>query len=363
MKDEEKQQLNFAIIEPRSASVPRPVEKTLSSAQRYVYFGEDNLYPEYLLSCYNECSTLQSVINGTADYVAGKGFTDKNLETLPVNEKDETLLEVVQKCVIDSLIFGAFSLGIRRDKEKNIAALDYRDVRQFRLSEDGKTAYWCKDWAKGSRKVVSYPVFSPRDVEASSSILYHKTARMRGIYGLPLWSSATKDVQTAIEISTFHLSSILNNFAPSAIVNFNNGVPDENTQKTIEKGLNKKFSGAENASRLLVCFNDSRMNATTIERLVEDHFDQRYSALAKSVKENIFIAFRAHPQLFGADPERQGFNAVEYEQTFKLFKETVIVPMQRDIEAVFKYISERYSFTLDEFNIDFDTDAKEGATI
>lgn len=349
--------MNFTIVDPPSASVPKPVERCVTSSQRYVYFGEDNLYPDYLLGCYSDCATLQAVINGTADYIAGKGFVDPAAENKKVNEDGDTLLTLVQRCVADYLIFGALTIGVRRNSEKQIAALDYHDPRHFRLAEDGKTAYYCKDWARNSRKVVAYPVFNPANKEPNSSVFYFKAPRCRTLYGLPMWSSATKDVQTAIEISTFHLSAIMNNFVPSAIVNFNNGTPDEATQKEIEGKLVKKYSGSKNAARLLVSFNDSRVNATTLERLSEDHFDQRYNALAKSCKENIFIAFRAHPQLFGADPERQGFNSVEYENTFKLFKETVVQPLQREIEGAFAFIGDEYRFTLNEFTINFNQEA------
>ena len=247
----------------------------------------DSTYDETLDGGDSDAVALQAVINGTADYIAGKGFVDPAAESKIVDEDGGTLLTLVQRCVADYLIFGALTIGVRRNSEKQIAALDYHDPRHFRLAEDGKTAYYCKDWARNSRKVVAYPIFNPANKEPNSSVFYFKAPRCRTLYGLPMWSSATKDVQTAIEISTFHLSAIMNNFVPSAIVNFNNGTPDEATQKEIEGKLVKKFSGSKNAARLLVSFNDSRVNATTLERLTEDHFDQRYNALAKSCKENI----------------------------------------------------------------------------
>lgn len=352
---------NFSIIDPPSASVPLPIEKKGYGAQKYISFGEDNLYPEFLLTCYEQCAVLQSIINGLADYISGSGFVSGNPDMV-VNEKGETLLDVVQKTTVDYLIYGAFSLGIRRNNAHEIAYIDYHDTRTIRLNEDADMAVYCKDWAKSSSKKVSIPIFNPKNTAQDRTEFYVKHPTCRHLYGLPIWNSAAKDVQTAIEIATFHLSAILNNFAPSAIVNFNNGQPAEEQQKEIEKRLNKKFSGAKNAARLLVCFNDDKEHGTDLQRLSEDNFDQRYNALAKSVKENIFISFRAHPQLFGADPERQGFNSVEYSQTFQLFKETVVHPLQRQIEDAFAKIAPQYQFTLADFNIEFET-AQEGGTI
>ena len=359
--NENKQQLNFTIVEPRSAEIPLPVEKKGYGSAKYVTYGEDNRYPDFLLTCYDECSTLQSIINGLSDYISGSGFATGDPQRI-VNEKGETYLSLVQRCSVDYLIFGAFAVGIRRSNEGKIAFLDYHDPRCIRCDEEGEEVYYCKDWGKSNRKVVTLPAFQPKNAAQERSEYYVKTPASRSVYGRPMWGSATKDVQTAIEISTFHLSAILNNFVPSAVVNFNNGQPDEDTQRKIEKRMQDKFSGAKNAARLLVSFNDTKEHAVDIQRLSEDNFDQRYNALAKSVKENIFIAFRAHPQLFGADPERTGFNSIEYENTFKLFKETVVKPLQNQIEAAFARIGEEWQFTLAEFNINYDS-AGEGASV
>lgn len=356
-------QSNVVAIDLRQAVSPEPVEKKGYGTAKYVTFGEDNKYPDFLLNCYNECSILQSIINGLSDYVAGSGFVMGDAERI-VNEKGETYLSLVQRCAVDYIIFGAFTIGIRRDKEHRIAFLDYHDPRTIRLNEDGNEAYYCKDWSKSNRRVVTLPIFNPKNKAQDRSEMYVKTAASRSLYGRPMWGSATKDVMTAIEISTFHLSAILNNFVPSAVVSFNNGEPEDSVKKEIERKINDKFSGATNAARLLVMFNDSKDHAVTVERLSEDNFDQRYNALAKTVKENIFIAFRAHPQLFGADPERTGFNSVEYQQSFELFKETVVKPIQSRIEAAFATIGDEWRFTLAEFNVPFtDSSAQEGATV
>lgn len=353
---------NLRAVEPNTVEVPLPVEKVVSGKD-YVTYGEDNRYPDALLHYYDDCPTLQSVINGLADYVSGAGIEgDKG--AMVVDSKGGTLEELAKKVTMDYLIFGAFSINVLRSQFHNITELIYLDVRRVRLNEDGTTAYYQKNWDKYSVKNVrKYPIFSPTATD-NSSVFYYKNSRSRGVYGRPIWSSAAKDVQTAIEISKFHLHSILNNFAPSAIVNFNNGTPDDDEQHRIEELLNEKFSGSENASRLLLAFNDSKDNAVTLARLTEDNFDKKYDALAKTTKENIFISFRGHPQLFGADPERQGFNGIEYLQSFALFKATVAAPIQREIEKAFAKIGEVYTFTFNEFTIEIPEETPaQGATI
>ena len=352
----------FSCIDAPQVDIPKPEEKTVSG-KKMVYFGADNKFPDHMLEYYDDCATLQAIINGLTDYICGAGMQESDKADMKVDNEGGTLMELVKKCTADYNIFGAFSVNVLRNEFKEISELIYLDVRRVRLDEDGTHAYYQKSWDKYSKTNRVYPIFKASAAD-NNSVFYYKSPKSRGLYGLPMWSSVLKDVQTSIEISKFHLHSILNNFAPSAIVNYNNGVPTEEQQKEFETLLNKKFSGSENASRLLVSFNDNKEAAVTIERLSEDNFDKKYEALAKSVKENIFIAFRAHPQLFGADPERQGFNGVEYVQSFSLFKTTVVSPLQGEIESAFAKLGDKYAFKLNEFEVTIpDTTTGEEATI
>lgn len=162
---------------------------------------------------------------------------------------------------------------------------------------------------------------------------------------MPVWGAAIKSVVTEIEIGKFHLNEILNNFASTAIINFNNGVPSDDDKDEIERSIQEKFTGSENAGRFLMCFNDNKDSATTVERLGTDDYDERYASMAKRVRSEIFTAFRANPNLFGLPTENLGFNNEEYESTFKLFNRTVVKPIQRDLIAVLKALGSEISIT------------------
>ena len=68
-----------------------------------------------------------------------------------------------------------------------------------------------------------------------TSIFYFKGHITRGVYPIPKYNGALAAVETSTEISKFHLNNILNNFAASAVISFNNGVPEEDVKKKIEK--------------------------------------------------------------------------------------------------------------------------------
>ena len=102
--------------------------------------------------------------------------------------------------------------------------------------------------------------------------------------------------------------------------------------------MKEKFCGTDNAGSFLLLFNDSKDNACEIAKIQDDKFDLKYDALAKSVKEDIFIAFRATPTLFGLPNENNGFSKQEYLESFELYNKTVVVPLQKDVERAFKSI-------------------------
>ena len=138
----------------------------------------------------------------------------------------------------------------------------------------------------------------------------------------------------------------------NCIINFNNGVPTDEAQEEMEININEKFSGASNAGRILMSFNDSEANNTSIERVDSDDFDEKYQALAERSKTEIFTAFRANPVLFGINYS-SGFNENEFNEAFKLYNRTVIKPIQKDIIDTFdKIFNTKSSITIKPFSLE-----------
>ena len=139
----------------------------------------------------------------------------------------------------------------------------------------------------------------------------------------------------------------------SKLISFNSGVPDENMKLEIEKNLNEKFSGAKNAGRFVISFSQSKENAPEILNLSSDDFDKRYIELEKRNSGQIFVAFRAIPQLFGLVVEGSGFNREEYLQAFALYNRTIVKPIQQNIIRTFdKIFGVENSITITPFTID-----------
>lgn len=342
-----KDRLSFSVFELDSPSMP-DAKEVVRSGYDYVSWGKDNKYPQDLYGLYENSAILQSVINGTADYVFGGGVISA---FDIVNDKNETLEDVVKKCVFDLLIFGGFAVQLMY-KGGHAEAVYWLDFQKVRKSEDEKKVYYCDEWGKYNKKCLEYKAWTP-DTDKGTCIFYYKGHKTRGIYPVPMYVGALKSVKISTEISNFHLNNITKGFASNAIVSFNNGEPDEDTKARIEKAFKEKFCGTENAGSFMLLFNESKENACEIAKIQDDKFDLKYDALSKSVKEDIFIAFRATPTLFGLPNENNGFSKQEYLESFELYNRTVVVPMQQDVERAFKSIGmviKFKTFQLDNIN-------------
>ena len=340
-----KDKLSFSVFELEKTEMPDGKE-TVRSGYDYVSWGKDNRFPNDLYDMYQNSAILQSVINGTADYVFGSGVISA---FDVVNDKYETLEDVVKRCVFDFLIFGGFAVQLMY-KGGKVEAMYWLDFQKCRKSEDEKKIYYSDDWGKYAKKALEYNAWTP-GTDKGTCIFYYKGHKTRGIYPVPMYIGALKSVKISTEISNFHLNNITKGFASNAVISFNNGEPDEDTKARIEKDVKEKFCGTDNAGSFLLLFNDSKDNACEIAKIQDDKFDLKYDALAKSVKEDIFIAFRATPTLFGLPNENNGFSKQEYLESFELYNKTVVVPLQKDVERAFKsfgFVIKFKTFNLDD---------------
>lgn len=326
---------DFQIIENKTKIVPI-LKETKITGKKWISYGDKNDFPNYLFDLYLRSTVLQSIIEGIIDYTVGAGITSAVLNN-EVNSDGETLEDIVKHILVDYLAIGGFAINVLRDSNDRVSEIYWVDIRNVRLSEDGKTAYYSENINGWGSKAEEIPVFDS-NLKQKNSLFYYKGHISRGLYPIPRWSGAIMAVETSTEISKYHLSAILNNFNPSALVSFNNGVPDKATQEAIERKINSKFVGSENVNRLILSFADGGENATTIQTLGTDNSDQKFSILKDSIFEEIFIAFRATPELFGMKKDGSGFNKTEYLESFDLFNKTMIQPLQKDITRCFDKI-------------------------
>ncbi len=359
---ENKIQVAFAAIDKEwETLIPQNIEN--DSIKKYVIWGEYNDYPNYLWSLFNDVSTLKTIIEGTADYVIGndvvcnvKGFD------VEVNTKGDTMRELIRLLARDYLIYGGFAIQVIRNKVGDIRELYYMDFRYVRSSKKNDVFYYSEDFTKKyvrSNKMVVYPKFVRENRNVPASVLYVTNEKSK-TYPTPRYSGSIKACEIERQIDTYHLSSLENGFGGSYILNFLNGIPSDEQKEEIERNVNEKFAGASNAGRILINFANGKENATTLEKLDTEDFGEKYKAAAERSKQQIFIAFRAIPQLFADMSAATGFNTTEFTESFKIFNRTVVFPIQKTIcDSIDKIFGIGNSVNIKPFSIEEDVKKEE----
>jgi len=316
----------------------------------WVDYGYDNLYGDYLRDLYLGSSIQAAVVNGVSEMIYGDGLEATDREEKPEQWlKVQRLFEnsdedILRQLCFDLKLYGQCYVQIIWNRVRTEVAelrfLPAHTVRTGVADAQGKIDcyYVSPDWSRMREPryaPVKYPALDLED-RTEAAVVYQIKAYQPGIfyYGLPDYVGATNYVELDREISTFHLNNIKNGLFPSFSLAFRNGIPSDEERRTIERHVNDKFSGASNAGRILISFNDGSDSAPEITPINPNDNDGMYEFLAKECTTKILAGHRVtSPLLFGIRGDGSGFgnNAEELRDSFSLFQNTVIKPYQRTL--------------------------------
>jgi capsid portal protein len=240
-----------------------------------------------------------------------------------------------------------------------VSEVYYVDVRCIRSDKKNQTFYYSEEYAKKwarHNKVLVYPAYIPNAIEVPTSILFIKN-NVVNTYGVPIYTSALKDCLIEREIDKLHLNSLFNGMMSSYIINFNNGLPTDEQKAEIERNIQEKFAGADNAGRIMLNFANGKDNGAEVQKLEIDDFGEKYQAASKRSREGIYTVFRVIPQVCGLMSESTGFNTQEFSESFKLVNRTVVRPIQKKISDAFdKLFQTQGAISIEPFSIEYNTE-------
>lgn len=351
MQEKDKKKYLFTAIVNETKEIPKLEVKQVKNC-KYLKYGTDNLFPQYIYELYTHSSQFSSIIDTMKDYVQGNGLVSEYPMQV-VNRKGDTFDLFIEKIVIDYLLFGGFAFQIIRNKGHEICELNWLDFRFIRVNDDEDTIFYNKEWNNNRVQAKVYDRYVP-GTKQPNSVYYYKGRQTRNQYPEPCYLAALTSIEISTQIPEYHLNNLTNGFHPSAIVNFNNGSNlAEDVMDEIEGAIQEKFCGTKNASRILLSFNDDLAHKTTIERLPDDGSIDIYNSLKESTERDIYTAFRMNKLLMGDGSESTGFNKQAYLESFALYNKTVIQPVQKEIEDVINSVLGEGALHFEKFSVDW----------
>lgn len=303
-------------------------------SRKWINYGDDNNYFEYLLDRYKGSATSHALINGISEMIVGEGLVCDDLEILSTIKKIFSFNDI-KRWAFDLKWGGFYMQQIIRSKDlSKIVKVKHTPVQNWRSGKaDSKGIvreyYYSDDWNKYTNPNYRPQRYSAYDskVPMALSILAVKPYRAGSFYYPTVdYQGALQYAHIEEEISNFHINNLLNGMFPGLMVNFNNGIPDEDTRRDIEDKVNKKWGRTSNTGRIMVSFNDDKERSATIEPVAQTDLDKMFDLLSKESSEKIMIGNRVtSPALFGVKSGMGlGNNADELRVSAILFEQNVL---------------------------------------
>ncbi len=308
--------------------------------KEWVAYGEDNNYYQYLIDRYNGSATNNAAINGISQMIFGRGLDATNSNKRPDEYAQmKSLLkdDDVRKLAYDLKLMGQCAMQVIYNKKHTriveVAHFPIETLRSGKANEEGEvdSYYYMADWSdvKPSDEPERLSAFGSSKDEIE--IYCVKPYRAGFYYYSPVdYQGGLQYAELEEEIANYHLNNIMNGLAPSMLINFNNGIPDEEERSIIESKIREKFSGSSNAGRFILSFNDNNESGASIEPVQLSDAHQQYQFLSEESMSKVMVSHRIiSPMLLGIkDSSGLGNNADELKTASILMDNTVIRPFQ-----------------------------------
>ena len=288
----------FNLAVPNNISEPKNI-KSLST--KYVPFGDDNLFPQYLAELKRKSSTNRSVLAQKTIFTSGAKFVCENPELKKfvedVNADHESLREVFKKLADDYYTFGnAYMECVIYDGGINLYHLDATKVR---MSKTNKEVYinsdWCRYW-DNEEKVTRLPIY-PRVAHNKFVVHFKDYEPTFNYYGLPDYVAALEHIAVDYEIGKWNHTKFKNGFQPSAIVEISGDMGEEEAKKLVREAQ-KKFVGEGNNGKIMFIVKNGDTSPANVS-IIKDDQEGSWLDLQRVTDQNIITAHRWQPSLSG----------------------------------------------------------------
>ena len=314
-------------------------------SKKWIAYGENNDYFDVLIERYLGSPTNSRCINGIVDMVYGRGLEATDSADFPeMYAKFKVLIRPkdVKRVANDYKMLGQAAMQVvyNKSKTKIIKVLHFpmECLRAEKCDSKGviRAYYYHPKWSeiKPSDTPKRIPTFGNGGKSEKSELYIFKPYRSGFYYYAPVdYHGCLQYCSLEEEVSNYHISNIKQGLQPSLLINFNNGIPNEETQEIIERKIYDKFSGSSNAGKFILAFNESIETKADLEPIHLPDAHAQYQFLSDESREKIMLGHGiVSPILLGIkDNTGFGNNAEELRTASILMDNIVIRPFQEGI--------------------------------
>ncbi len=306
-------------------------------SERYVRFGNDNLFPQIVNQMYFNSALNGSIINYKANATIGGGYELISNDTSAVQKvKEYTFIKknkfskLMRQLTKDLIMHGRVCVIIDPTmKDISIKRVGPEKVR-VNIS---KTLYTISDdWA---RSVGMYEI-KPYYVGCNEKTLFvYEIDGDAGqdIYPIPQYCSSLNDAFLDGEMSYLQKSNIINSIFPSFMIKLAKKFGSQDEINQFKDTINKA-KGAPSAGRIMTFVANSVDQLPTIETIPTNNNDKIFDSTLQRVDANICRAHSIDPLLMGIRISGSLGNGNELQQSYTIFEKNVVMPLREMMEEV-----------------------------
>jgi len=335
---------SIKVVNLSGYSSPEVIEDDRKDWVLYTCGDDGQDYFESLIEKYLGSPTNACCINGITEMIYGRGLDALDSKENPEMYAQMKLLlkpSCMRKLVNDYKLLGQGAVQVIYNKAKTkITKISHFPMETLRAekAKDGKCQayYYHPKWSelKPSDKPKRIPTFGNGSKGEVIELYIFKPYKSGFYYYAPVdYNGCLQYAELEEEVANYHINNIQNGLQPSLLVNFNNGIPNEETQELIERKIYDKFSGSSNAGKFILTFNESQEDQATIDPIHLPDAHAQYQFLADESREKIMLGHRiVSPILLGIkDNTGFGNNAEELRTASIIMDNMVIRPFQQQI--------------------------------
>jgi hypothetical protein len=353
----------------REAKIPLPTE-TQKRGNSYISWGEDNLYPQFLVGLYYNSSIHQGIINSKVKYISSNGLDAKTTdvskwELIKKNGNAPfSLDEISQMICKDFEILDSFAILFKKNPISKFWDMHHVSTELLRKTESSEWFEYSENWKEknqseektGFKKIKNIEDVTDQDNEcllyvssrSKQHIVDAKTGLLtKSVYPIPSYSGCINSIMASIEMNYFRYSEVVNSFKGGTMINIPTGAPEnEHDKRKLVNQLKGESTDRDKQGGIIVTFSRGAENAPSVTQIGGNNLDQRYLLTQESIIDDIMVGHSViSPSLFSIKTAGQLGGSQELETAYALFMSNYASERQKIITDAIAYAE----YTLNSF--------------
>ena len=321
--------------------------------EKWVYFGNDNLFPQAVAAVNRSSPVHRGIINNKTTYALGGGLL-QNGEPLEIqNAVGQDINAVVNNCILDYFSFGNAYMEIVTNGRQSFYNIYHIDSTTARVSKDMQSVWLHPRWAEvvsnktDLRNIPLYPNFGKildsegKEIKGDKSL--HSIIHIKDYepefyyYGIVPWLAGMNAATIAYKTDKWNLSRLDNSFLTSGILNVVAPNGGDEAIKEMKKEFEKEMTGEGAQGKIMLILTEPNSEGSKYTPITTDN-DGDWVKLSDHTTDTLITAHGWFRSLSGIN-DNTGFDTKRILQEYEVAKNTVIYDTQSKFISILEKIT------------------------